>query len=71
MKFIPVARGIINEKLLVDRALNKASAENMINAKAVIKGMFNTRENQSLILVSVLPFSCILISAAPVTLKAA
>lgn len=36
-KFIPVARGMIREKLLVASALKSASAETTINEKAATK----------------------------------
>jgi hypothetical protein len=71
MKLIPVAMGIINEKLSVESALNKASAENRMRAKALRKGILKTNEIHSLILVKAFPLNCPLIKAAPETLKAA
>jgi hypothetical protein len=63
--------GTINEKLFVDRALKKASAENIIKRKARTKGRLNISLNHSLIVSKLLPFNCHLIRAAPETLKVA
>ena len=71
MKLIPVATGMIKEKLAVESALNKAIAERIIIMKAIIKGAFSKSRNQSLNVVKLLPFNCNLIKAAPVTLKVA
>lgn len=71
IKLTPVESGIINEKLLVESALNNASAEIMIIKNAPIKGRFKRNKNHSDNVVNVLSFSCILIIAAPETFKAA
>jgi hypothetical protein len=63
--------GIINEKLFVDNALKKASAEKTINRKAMIKGKLNISFNHSFRVSRLLPFNCHFINAAPETLKAA
>ena len=68
---MPVAIGMIKEKLLVERALNNASAESMISKKAITNGGFNKNFNQSLSVTRLLPLNCHLINAAPETLKAA
>ena len=71
IKLMPVANGIISEKLFNDNALNMARAENTIRPKARIKGILSNKLNHSFTVTSVLPFNCHLIKAAPDTLKEA
>jgi hypothetical protein len=68
---MPVAKGIMSEKLFVDSALNKASAEKTISAKAAMNGIFITNVNHSFMLDNDLPLRCHLINAAPDTLSIA
>ncbi len=69
MKFMPVASGMMSEKLLVDRALKRASAERTISKKEAIKGIFSKNSNHSCMLARLFPLSCHLINAAPETFK--
>lgn len=66
---MPVAIGIIIEKLPVASALNKANAEKIINKKAIIKKGFIKKLNQSCVVVKLLPFNYHLIIVAPETLN--
>ena len=71
MKLIPVAMGMIIEKLFVESALKKARAESMIRTKAATNVRFKTSFNHSPTDSKLLPFNCHLIRAAPETLSKA
>lgn len=71
IKLIPVAKGMMSEKLFNDKALNIAKAEKTIKLKANTKGTLINNPNHSFTVERVLPFNCHFIKAAPDTLNEA
>jgi len=68
-KLIPVAIGITREKLFVESALNKVTAEKITRTEPITKEMLNMNVLHSFKEFRFLFFNCALIKAVPEALK--